>query len=174
MQGLLDRLGWHRPGGEDVAKPFTPRLLPGPIIGHILDVDRCAVWAGMGMGKTSSTLSAIRDLQMVGSTRAGARPRAWLPRHLARQGAQVGPPWPACQIMPVVGSAEERRLGLKHDAPVYHELRKPGWLVRSPPGDRMAFETMIRTRPRSPSSCAKVACVLALKQVAHQVSGSWG
>ena len=53
-----------------MSKPFTPRPYQGHIIGHILDVDRCAVWAGMGMGKTSSTLSATAQTtfsQTVGS-----------------------------------------------------------------------------------------------------------
>lgn len=47
------------------ARPFTPRPYQTLIIDHILQNDRCAVWAGMGMGKTSSTLTAIDALRFV-------------------------------------------------------------------------------------------------------------
>ena len=35
------------------------------IIDHILDTPRCAIWAGMGTGKTVATLTAIDTLQMI-------------------------------------------------------------------------------------------------------------
>jgi len=35
------------------------------IIDHILDTPRCAIWAGMGTGKTVATLTALDTLQMV-------------------------------------------------------------------------------------------------------------
>jgi len=44
---------------------FTPRPYQGMIIDHILDTPRCAIWAGMGTGKTVATLTAIDTLQMV-------------------------------------------------------------------------------------------------------------
>lgn len=47
------------------AKHFTPRPYQDLIIDHILDNDRCAVWAGMGMGKTSSTLLALDTLMLM-------------------------------------------------------------------------------------------------------------
>lgn len=43
-------------------REFTPRPYQALIIEHILTHPRCAVWAGMGMGKTVSTLMAIRDI----------------------------------------------------------------------------------------------------------------
>lgn len=45
-------------------KKFTPWPYQRDIIAHILEHPRCAIWAGMGMGKTSSTLSAI-DLMLI-------------------------------------------------------------------------------------------------------------
>lgn len=47
------------------ARPFVARDYQHLIIEHILRNERCSVWAGMGMGKTSSTLTAIDALQMV-------------------------------------------------------------------------------------------------------------
>lgn len=47
------------------AKPFTARPYQHAIIEHILDNPRCAVYAGMGMGKTSSTLTALEILELI-------------------------------------------------------------------------------------------------------------
>lgn len=41
---------------------FTKREYQNAIIEHIIDVARCAVWAGMGMGKSVSTLTAIKEM----------------------------------------------------------------------------------------------------------------
>ena len=43
---------------------FTPREYQQPVIDHILDVSRDAVWAGMGMGKTVSALTALDILEI--------------------------------------------------------------------------------------------------------------
>lgn len=48
-----------------VRRPFTPRPYGALITNHILDVPRCGVWAGMGMGKTVSTLNALDILELV-------------------------------------------------------------------------------------------------------------
>lgn len=44
---------------------YTPRAYQEKIIDAILGNKRCAVWAGMGMGKTSATLEAIRRIKVV-------------------------------------------------------------------------------------------------------------
>lgn len=44
---------------------FTPRPYQELIYRHILEHKRCAIWAGMGMGKTSGTLNALTALQLV-------------------------------------------------------------------------------------------------------------
>ena len=46
-------------------KDFTARPYQDLIIDHIINTPRCAVWAGMGTGKTVATLTAIDILQMV-------------------------------------------------------------------------------------------------------------
>jgi SNF2 family DNA or RNA helicase len=47
------------------ARDFIPHGYQTLIIDHILTHDRCAVWAGMGLGKTSSTLTALDALRFV-------------------------------------------------------------------------------------------------------------
>ena len=47
-------------------KDFDPRPYQSMIVSHIHNVPRCAVWAGMGLGKTVSTLTAIDGLFLAG------------------------------------------------------------------------------------------------------------
>lgn len=44
---------------------WSPRPYQRAIVQHILQHPRCAVWAGMGMGKTSATLTALSVLEPV-------------------------------------------------------------------------------------------------------------
>lgn len=44
---------------------FTPRDYQKLIIDHILKHKRCSIWAGMGLGKTVSTLTALNHLALV-------------------------------------------------------------------------------------------------------------
>lgn len=46
---------------------FTPRPYQNLIITHIHDSPRSNIWAGMGMGKTVATLTALEDLFMCGA-----------------------------------------------------------------------------------------------------------
>ena len=46
-------------------RTFTARPYGALITNHALDVARCGVWAGMGMGKTVSTLNALDLLELV-------------------------------------------------------------------------------------------------------------
>lgn len=46
--------------------PFIPREYQMPIVEHTLGVKRCGTWAGMGMGKTVATLTALDTLFLSG------------------------------------------------------------------------------------------------------------
>ena len=45
---------------------FVPREYQKNIINHIIEHKRCCVFAGMGMGKTASTLFAVSALKAIG------------------------------------------------------------------------------------------------------------
>lgn len=101
-------------------KPFVPRPYQNLLIQHIIETPRCAVWAGMGMGKTSSTLFALSYLKAV----LGETPALVLaPLRVAQS------TWPDevkkwaelsdLTVSPVVGSAEKRREALKVKADIY-------------------------------------------------------
>lgn len=102
-------------------KPFTPRPYQNIGMSHIANVERCALWAGMGMGKTVTTLTFLDHLHNL----AGEdRPTLVLaPLRVART------TWPeevtkwdhlsGLEVASVTGDAKEREAALKRDVPVY-------------------------------------------------------
>lgn len=125
-------------------KPYTPRPYGGIITSHIMDVKRGAVFAGMGMGKTVCTLTALDNLFLSGSD----HPVLILaPLRVART------TWPEesrkwehlrhISVMPVIGNEAERRQALKYDASVYTtNYENIPWLVEHF-GDRWPFEHVV-------------------------------
>lgn len=111
-------------------RAFTPRPYQTMIRDHILDTPRCAVWAGMGMGKTSSTLAALEALQFIDD----APVLVLAPLRVART------TWPeeagkwtnlaGLSVMPIVGSEAERLSALRMDAQIYAmNYENLEWLV---------------------------------------------
>lgn len=86
---------------------------------HMLDVKRSAVWAGMGMGKTTATLSALDVLECVepGPTLVVAPLRVaqstWPDE--ARKWSHLN----HTKVCPIVGSVKNREAAIREDASVY-------------------------------------------------------
>lgn len=124
-------------------KEFTPRPYQGMIIDHILDVPRCAVWSGMGTGKTVATLTALEILQMVEDGPAlvvaplrvatGTWPDEVLKwKHLAGMNISV-----------ITGTEKERIIALRAPAQVYTtNYEQLVWLVAYW-GDRWPYKTVV-------------------------------
>lgn len=95
-------------------KPFTPRPYQHQAIEFLLGQDRCGLWAGMGMGKTVSALTALDTLFL-----AGEPPPALViaPLRVAKS------TWPAeakkwehlrdIEVRPIVGTEAERKAALR-------------------------------------------------------------
>lgn len=125
-------------------KDFKPHGYQKIIADHILNVPRCAVWAGMGLGKTVATLTALDILMLAGET----QPTLVLaPLRVARDG------WPkesrkwvhlsGVDIVPITGSEAERRMVMKYDAPVYAcNYDNLEWLVEHH-GERWPYATVV-------------------------------
>ena len=111
---------------------FTPRPYQKLIVDHIQLHDRAAVWAGMGLGKTVATLTAIEQLQ-----RAGMGPALILaPLRVAQS------TWPDeiakwdhlrhLRVAVVTGTPARRRAALATDADVYcTNYESLPWLVEA-------------------------------------------
>jgi len=99
-----------------MANTFTPRPYQKLIIDQHLDLARCATWAGMGMGKTVSTLSSLEMMFMCGHE---TKPTLVLaPKRVAQS------TWPDeakkwdhlrnIDVQPVLGTAAERVQALRN------------------------------------------------------------
>ena len=125
-------------------RPYTPREYQGLIGGHILDVPRCAVWAGMGLGKTISTLTALDQLFMAGED---APVLVLAPLRVAKT------TWPEeavkwnhlhqVEVVPIVGNEAERIRACNTRASVYTtNYENLVWLIKHY-GDRWPFRTVV-------------------------------
>lgn len=124
-------------------RDFTPRAYQTLIRDHILDRPRSAVWAGMGMGKTTSTLNALDAIALADD----APVLVLAPLRVARS------TWPdetakwshlsGMSVMPVLGSERERRAALRMPAQVYTtNYEQLPWLVEHW-GDRWPYRTVV-------------------------------
>lgn len=109
---------------------WQPHPYQADILRHQIEVPRGATWAGMGLGKTVSTLSAIDALQLTGEGPA----LVLAPLRVAQS------TWPdevrkwdhlsGMDVVPIVGTPAQRLKALKNDAAV-HTINYEGipWLI---------------------------------------------
>lgn len=127
-----------------MSQPYTPRPYQGLITNHILDTERGAVWAGMGLGKTGGTLAAMNDLQLVDS-----RPQLVIAplRVAATTWPDEARKWDHTahmQVLPIIGSERERLAALRQDAHVYTtNFEQLPWLVEQYEKRPWPFRTVI-------------------------------
>lgn len=113
-------------------REFKPHPYQGLIIGHQSDIERSNVWAGMGLGKTVSTLSTLESLYHFGIETQPTLVIA--PLRVAQS------TWPdECQkwehlrgleVVPLVGDANRRAMELRRDAPIFSiNYENLPWLI---------------------------------------------
>lgn len=158
-------------------RPYTPRPYGGLITGHVLDVPRCAVFAGMGMGKTVATLTAIDIDFLAGEDRPAL---VLAPKRVARS------TWPAealkwdhlrhIDVSPAIGDEAQRIRALKRDVGVYTiNYDNVPWLVDYY-GSRWPFGRVVSdesTRLKSFRLKQGGKRAQALGKVAHVHAGKW-
>ena len=113
------------------------------MIEHALDLPRGALFAGMGMGKSCATLSALQILDLVepGPALVCAPLRVaqstW-PDEAAKWDHLAG-----FEVVPIVGSLEQRRAALRRRAPVFTtNYEQLPWLAEEL-GDRWPFTKVV-------------------------------
>ncbi|GAB3192991.1 SNF2-related protein [Hydrogenophaga aquatica] len=122
---------------------FTPREYQHAIIDHVLNLQRGAVWAGMGMGKSVSTLTALDILEITepgpALVLAPLRVAASTWPDEARKWAHLT----NVEVSAVVGTPEERRAALKRPATIYTtNYDNLPWLVEHY-GDKWPFHKVV-------------------------------
>lgn len=122
---------------------FTPREYGALISNHILETPRCGVWAGMGMGKTVSTLNAIETLQLVEDDPVLVVAPLRVARSTWPDEARKWDHLRHLNVMPIVGEAAERKLALRQAAQVYTiNYENLPWLIEQW-GDRWPYRTVV-------------------------------
>jgi SNF2 family DNA or RNA helicase len=123
---------------------FDPRLYQSTMIDWICDIPRCGIWAGMGLGKTASTLTALRHLDLVqpGPTLVLAPLRVaqstW-PDEVTKWDHLAG-----LTVSPVVGDVAQRRAALRKKADIYTmNYDNLPWLIETLGRDRFPFSTVV-------------------------------
>jgi SNF2 family DNA or RNA helicase len=101
-------------------RAFTPWEYQGLIIEHQSTHERSNVWAGMGLGKTVSTLTVLDSLYALGIETQPTLVIA--PLRVAQS------TWPdecrkwehlsGLDVVPIIGDANRRAMALRQDAPI--------------------------------------------------------
>ena len=125
-------------------RPYVPHVYQGLMTHHQIGVPRGGTWAGMGMGKTVSTLTTLDALYLSGDT----HPTLVIgPLRVAKN------VWPTearkwehlrhIEVVPIVGNETERRQALKRDVSL-HSVNYDNlpWLVKHW-GQRWPYRTVV-------------------------------
>lgn len=159
-------------------REYSPRPFAQLAMDHMSANPRCALWAKPGMGKTLLALTHLDILHRVWGESAPTLVLA--PLRVARDG------WPTevkkwkhlrgLEVVPVVGSAAERRAALRRDAQVYTtNYEQLPWLVEEL-GDRWPFRTVVAdesTKLKGFRLRQGTMRAQALAKVAHTKVGRW-
>lgn len=152
-------------------KKFQPKEYQKLITNFQLENPRCAIWAGMGLGKTSSTLAAVDRAQLCGES----TPTLVLAPLLVAEKTWVeeAGKWEEfkhLQVMPIIGSEADRVSALRTDANVFTiNYENLPWLVDYV-GDKWPFRRVISdesTRLKSFRTRQGGVRARALGKVAH-------
>ena len=173
-----------------MAKHFKPHGYQTIAVKHITETPRCALWAGMGLGKTVSTLTAINNLIQCGED----HPTIILaPLRVARgTWPDESEKWAHLSdiiVSPIVGGEAARLNALRKDASVYTiNYENLVWLIELL-GDRWPYRTVVADESTKLKSCRMSAQVskngveflrgqggkraAALAHVAHKYVKRW-
>lgn len=161
------------------SKNFTPRPYQNLILCHEIDIKRSNVWAGMGMGKTVATLTALEDLFMAGSETQPALVLAPL-RVASSTWPDEAVKWNHLRnidVQPIIGTAKERIAAIKNTNASVFTINYDNlvWLVEIF-GEHWPFGTIIAdesTRLKSFRLRKGGKRAAALAKVAHKHVHRW-
>lgn len=111
-------------------KDWTPRPWQPPMLEHMAAHPRCAVFAGMGSGKTSATLMAVSNADLLDEGPV----LVIAPKRVANKTwpdeVKAWPQFKHLDIAPIIGTETERFQALKRDVPIHTiNYENIPWLV---------------------------------------------
>ena len=126
-------------------RKYTPRAFAPLVVQHFGDHPRCALWGKPGVGKSILTLT---HLEVLHNVLGEDRPTLVVaPLRVARDGwAKESEKWEhlkGFEVVPVVGTPDERKAALRKQAPVYTtNYEQLPWLVEHF-GKKWPFATIV-------------------------------
>ena len=125
------------------AREFTPHPYQKLILEHIAANDRCAVWAGMGMGKTVSAMTLLDAVRFVDDAPALVLAPTRVANTTWPDEARKWEHTKHLRVQPMTGAAKDRLHGITTHADVYTcNYENLPWLVEYW-GDRWPYRTVI-------------------------------
>lgn len=111
---------------------FTPRPYQKQIIKAIVENDRVAVWAGMGLGKSAATLAAIDILQLVDPSPVLVLAPLRVAQSTWPDEARKWEDFHHLRVVPITGDMKRRKAALAAPADVYTtNYEQLPWLVET-------------------------------------------
>ena len=125
------------------AREFAPHPYQKLILAHIAANDRCAVWAGMGMGKTVSAMTLLDAVRFVDDAPALVLAPTRVANTTWPDEARKWEHTKHLRVQPMTGAAKDRLQGITTHADVYTcNYENLPWLVEYW-GDRWPYRTVI-------------------------------
>lgn len=122
---------------------FKPRPYQKLIIDNILEMPRGAVWAGMGLGKSASTLAALDVLQLVDDRPVLIVAPLRVATSTWPDEARKWADFQHLHVVPVCGNEKQRRTALRQDANIFTcNFEQLPWLVEHF-GERWPFAHVV-------------------------------
>ena len=126
-------------------KKFKPQRCQTHLIQHASEHDRCAMWAGMGVGKTVTALTLLNNLWEVGDH---DKTLVLAPKRVAKN------VWPFeakkwdhldnIKVSAVIGDVDERRAALRADANMFTiNYENIPWLVEELGRKKWPFKNIV-------------------------------
>ena len=111
-------------------RDWVPHPYQREIVDHQLDLARGAVWAGMGLGKTVATLTAIDALQLAGEGPALVLAPLRVAQSTWPEEARKWSHLSGLDVVPIAGTPAERLAALRTDAAIHTiNYEQIPWLV---------------------------------------------
>ena len=111
-------------------RDWVPHPYQREIVDHQLDLARGAVWAGMGLGKTVATLTAIDALQLTGAGPALVLAPLRVAQSTWPEEARKWSHLSGLDVVPIAGTPAERLAALRTDAAIHTiNYEQIPWLV---------------------------------------------
>jgi SNF2 family DNA or RNA helicase len=163
-------------------RQFTPRAWQGPMIDHIIGVPRNALFAGMGLGKTTATMTALDYMYLAGELTAPTLVCAPL-RVAASTWPDEATKWDHLrhiEVQPIIGDAKARERALRNpNASVFSiNYENLPWLAKHLEDTRRAwpFEKVVAdesTKLKGFRTKQGTARAKVLGRVAHKHVKRW-